>query len=169
MSVWVFAKAKFDESDPRYLGHYDRDDDPGRYPGLIYGSITSGRSRFGWSGNGNGNPNCASPVLLRIRPGDWIVHVNTPSHGHCIAVEVLHGVNSDEGLEVKWAWGQTRDFHHYFEIDTASIVEFDRHDAERFDHALYWQLCPRRRAQQVNPAVEASFFRFLEEARQRVQ
>lgn len=164
MSIWAFAKAKFDESDPRYRRHYDRDDDPDRYPRLIHKSIAlSGRSRFGW---GNGDPNDASPVLRRIKPGDWIVHVNTPSHGHCIAAKVLHGVNSDEGLEVKWAGGQTRDFHHYFEIDTALIVEFDRCDADRFDRDLYWQIRPRRKAQRVNPAVETSFFKFLEEARQ---
>ena len=159
MTIFVFAKARFDESDERYSKRYGRDDDPRRYPRMIYNSVLSGRSRFGWSGgNGHPDPNAASPVLRRIKPGDWIVHVNTPEPGHCIAAKVLHGVDSDDGLVV--AWG--RDFRLYFDLDTGSLVEFDRRQAAKFDGDLYWQLRPRRKAQRVNTAVEDSFFRFLE-------
>lgn len=154
MPIFTFAKAKYDESDERYE-LYGRDDDPFRYPRMVYNAVIAGKSRFGW---GNWEVDAASPVLRRIKPGHWIVHVNTPDYGHCVAAKVLHGVAQDAGLEV--AWGH--DFQHYFDVDPTSVVEFERRDADRFDNCLYWPLRPRRKAQQMNPAIENDFFRFLD-------
>ncbi len=116
MTVWAFSKS--DNEEERRL---------------IYQSVKSGKSRFGWSqldGHNlklkdnwsDGHPR--QLFLLQVRPGDWIVHVNTPDWGKCIAAQVLSDYDFDEGLKCDRESGS--DFRHYFEIDTSSIVEFER-------------------------------------------
>ena len=100
---------------------------------LLYNSIKSGKSRFGWSQNDEHNlalkdnwseHHSKQLFLLQVCPGDWIVHINTPYWGRCIAAQVTSGYNFDEGLECK----QRIDFRHCFDIDTKTIMEFDRRD-----------------------------------------
>ena len=100
---------------------------------LLYNSIKLGKSRFGWSkkdkhnlalGNNETEWYSKHKFLLDIHPGDWIVHVNTPSWGKCTAAQVASGYNFDEGLECSWG----RDFRHCFDIDINTIMEFDRRD-----------------------------------------
>ena len=100
---------------------------------LLYNSTKSGKSRFGWSkkdkhnlalGNNETEWYSKHKFLLDIHPGDWIVHVNTPSWGKCTAAQVASGYNFDEGLECSWG----KDFRHCFDIDTNTIMEFDRRD-----------------------------------------
>ncbi len=114
MTIWAFNKV---------------DDDEARR--LLYQSIKSGKSRFGWSQTDDHNlkieggwssEHSKQLFLLQVRPGDWIVHINTPDWGKCVAVKVLSDYDFDEGL--KCSWGS--DFRHCFEIDTSSIVEFER-------------------------------------------
>ena len=62
--------------------------------------------------------------LLQVCPGDWIVHINTPYWGRCIAAQVTSGYNFDGGLECK----QRIDFRHCFDIDINTLIEFDRRD-----------------------------------------
>lgn len=98
----------------------------------VYASIKNGISRFGWSQEDNhnlkgdvwSNWHSRQLFLLEIKIGDWIVHINTPSYGKCIAAEVISEYNFDDGLQFNgWV-----DFRHSFKIDTESIVEFDRID-----------------------------------------
>ena len=155
ISVYLFCRAKFDESDRRFQGHYKRDDDPSRYPKLIYREFCAGQSRFGW---GNENPNPAQRTLDRIRPGDWIVHVNTPSDGLCAAGRVLSCLKRDGGLRVDWTSGC--DFQNCFDIDTCSIVKF-RRDKTKLGDTLHKALCPRNRAQRMSAPIVPCFLDYL--------
>ena len=80
MQVWAFNKSNNQEA---------RD--------LIYKSVKSGKSRFGWSTKAENNlklkdnwseDHSKQLFLLQIKPDDWIVHINTPSYGKCIAAKV---------------------------------------------------------------------------------
>lgn len=99
----------------------------------IYESLLTGRSRFGWSGTDEANlllesnraerNNSRQLFLLKIEPGDWIVHINTPQWGECVAARVLLPYDFDGGLQLE---GET-DFRHFLAIDPSSIVgPFDR-------------------------------------------
>lgn len=116
MTVWAFNKA--DHSEIR---------------NLIYQSVKSGKSRFGWSQKKKNNLKLKNNwskhhsrqlFLLEIRPKDWIVHINTPEQGLCIAAKVISKYGFDDGFQCDWG----PDFRHYFEIDVNSIVEFNRSD-----------------------------------------
>lgn len=116
-TIWAFNKA----DDPQ-----DRQ--------LIYQSVRNGKSRFGWSSKDTNNllkeenrqieENLLQLRLLEVKPGDWIVHRNTPEYRHFIAARVTSGYQFDEGLPCP---GRT-DFRHCFEVDTDTIVEFDPRD-----------------------------------------
>ena len=115
MTVWAFNKV--DDNDCR---------------NKIYQSFKNGISRFGWSQNDEHNLkgnqwtdwHSKQLFLLQIKKGDWIVHINTPSYGKCIAGKVKSEYNFDKGLD---CWG-IKDFRHSFEIDKETIIEFDRRD-----------------------------------------
>ena len=115
MAIWAFNRAG-----------------TGNMRKLVYQSVKSGKSRFGWSQKDQENlklPDNKSEnysrqrFLLDIKQGDWIVHINTPQWGKCIAARVLSEYGFDEGL--KNDKGNV-DFRHYFEVDTSTIVEFER-------------------------------------------
>lgn len=105
----------------------------------VYEAVKNGKSRFGWSWapecNLNSDPNRwpegngKQLFLLDIRPGHWIVHINLPEYGKCIAAQVVSEYQFDEGIDFSVAYPpERRDFRHFFEIDVDSIVEFDRND-----------------------------------------
>lgn len=59
--------------------------------------------------------------LLSIKPGDWVVHINTPSYGRCIAAKVVEPYHFDiTGIE--------GDYRHCLTVDTDTVIEFDRND-----------------------------------------
>lgn len=100
---------------------------------LVYQSIKSGKSRFGWSQKDEHNLKLKDNwtdwhskqlFLLQVKQGDWIVHINMPQWGRCIAVQVLSEYDFDDGLQCGWGV----DFRHFFNIDVNTIVEFDRRD-----------------------------------------
>jgi len=100
---------------------------------LVYQSIKSGKSRFGWSQKDEHNLKLKDNwtdwhskqlFLLQVKPGDWIVHINTPQWGKCIAVQVLSEYGFDDGLQCSWG----TDFRHFFNVDVNTIAEFDRRD-----------------------------------------
>jgi len=116
MTVWAFNKA--DDADAREL---------------LCLSLKSGKSRFGWSQRDEHNLRLKDNwtdwhskqlFLLQIKPGDWIVHINTPRWGRCIAAKVTSEYDFDEGLQCSWG----PDFRHYLKIDVDSVIEFDRRD-----------------------------------------
>jgi hypothetical protein len=99
---------------------------------LVYESVKNGKSRFGWSYKDEHNllgetwSDCHSKqwFLLQIDVGDWIVHINTPSWGKCIAAKVTAKYAFDEGLKCPLGV----DFRHVIEVDKNSVIEFDRRD-----------------------------------------
>jgi hypothetical protein len=117
MTIWAFNKV--DAADAREL---------------VYQSIKSGKSRFGWSQADEHNLKLKDNwtewhskqlFLLQVKPGDWIVHINTPHWGRCIAVQVLSEYDFDDGLQCSHG----PDFRHCFDVDVSTIIEFDRKDA----------------------------------------
>ncbi len=116
MKIWAFNKA--DDAEARQL---------------LYQSIKSGKSRFGWSQRDEHNLKIKDNwtdwhsrqlFLLQVNPKDWIVHINTPQWGQCIAAQVASEYNFDDGLQCSWG----TDFRHFFEVDVNSVLEFDRRD-----------------------------------------
>ena len=111
---------------------------------LLHESIKSGKSRFGWSTDDECNLKLednwwrsTQRSLLKIKEGDWIVHINVPEWGKCVAVKVCSEYGFDDGLPTSWGV----DFRHCFTIDTNSITEFERRDSRILPSV---NLCPRR-------------------------
>ena len=99
----------------------------------VYESLLHGKSRFGWSQRDEHNLKLKDNwtdwhskqlFLLQVKRNDWIVHVNTPQWGKCVAAQVLSEYDFDDGLTCTWG----TDFRHFFVIDVDSIVKFDRKD-----------------------------------------
>ena len=117
-AIWAFNKAN------------DREDRL-----LIHKSVLAGKSRFGWSSSDTNDLSKEENLqikynrrqlrLLEVKPGDWIVHRNTPEFPKFIVARVTSEYKFDEGLQCS---GRI-DFRHCFELDTDTIVEFDRLDA----------------------------------------
>lgn len=127
----IFTFAKIDEQEARHK---------------VYEEIKKGFSRFGtWDQEkdlreiGYGK----HAMLLQIKPGDWIVHVNSPEYGKCVAVQALSEYNYDEGVRCSWG----NDFNNYFKVDPATILEFDRKDPNVLPSV---NLAPRRRIQRIH-------------------
>jgi len=94
---------------------------------LVYEEIKKGRSRFGiWDQTKSLKEEYYGPnrLLLEIRKGDWIVHINMPEYGKCVAVQAADQYQFDTGIEC--SWGQ--DFNNLILNDPSTIVEFDRRD-----------------------------------------
>lgn len=134
MTIWAFNKAE----DKKAIE-------------LIYQSIKEGKSRFGWSQEDEHNLelkdnwtdwHSKNLFLLQIKEGDWIVHINTPEWGQCIAAQVISEYGFDKGLSCEWGI----DFRHFFEIDVNSIVEFNRRDANVLPTV---NLAPRQRYHRI--------------------
>lgn len=99
---------------------------------LLYESVNDGKSRFGWSWrdehdltreNNWTDEHSKQLFLLNIKKGDWIVHINLPEWGKCVAAQVIGEYSFDDGIIFE---KDECDFRHVFEIDTESIVEFER-------------------------------------------
>ena len=130
MNVWAFNKP----------------DDSKRVQ-LLYKEVNNGKSRFGWSWRDKHNlklennwtdEHSKQLFLLSIKEGDWIVHIHMPEWGKCVAARVVREYDFDEGID--------GDFRHFCEIDTNSIVEFEREDL-RLDPRV--NLKPRQRYHKV--------------------
>ena len=101
----------------------------------IYPSIRNGVSRFGWSWydhealieNGEKQWHKQHSFLLRIEPGDWVVHVNIPKWGWCVAAQVKESYYFDDGVKVEYSETGV-DYRHCIGVDIDTLVEFDRND-----------------------------------------
>lgn len=132
---------------------------------LIYESINNDRkSRFGWSSENKHNLKLKDnwsenhprqQFLLDIKKNDWIVHINTPEWGKCIAGQVISEYDFDEGLEFN-SEGNS-DFRHNFSLDPDTIIEFSRTDPNVFPSV---NLTPRYRFQRIYAVDE--FLRSIE-------
>lgn len=106
----------------------------------VYREVRQGRSRFGWGYIDSAdlrqleNKSWAemsedeticymkTNFLLRIEPGDWIIHINVPKWGFCTAAQVS-GTYRYEPVD-----NEVGDYRHIFDIDISTIVTFDRND-----------------------------------------
>jgi hypothetical protein len=131
MKTQVFAFAKIDDKEARTK---------------VYEDIKNGRSRFGmfdqslslkeeWYGKNSS--------LLSVKKGDWIVHVNMPNYGKCIAVKTTSEYQFDEGIKCSWG----NDFNNFFYVDIDTIIEFDRNNSNILPSV---NLAPRRRVQRIS-------------------
>jgi hypothetical protein len=123
----VYAFAKIDDDDAR---------------ALVYDEIRRGKSRFGmWDQEGSllDNYHGRNGFLLRIQPGDWIVHVNSPHYGRCVAVQSVGNYAFDEGIP-------GGDFGNYIPVDPLTIIEFDRNDPNVLPSVNLW---PLKRGQRI--------------------
>lgn len=130
MTTQVYAFAKIDDLTARQS---------------VYSEIKNGKSRFGmWEQSVSLKEKMlgANAFLLRIKEGDWIVHVNMPSYGTCVAVKVTGEYGFDEGIQVSWGV----DFNNFLPVDPNSIIEFDRNNPNLLPSV---NLAPRRRAQRI--------------------
>ncbi len=130
--VWAFAQSDIDTKP------------------LLVESIENGKSRFGWSSTEEHNIMHSSSenhsqhlFLKQIKVGDWIVHINTPGYGQCIAARVTSAYGYDDGL--KYPYDRV-DFRHYFEIDKSSFTLFNRDNKNVLPNV---NLSPRGRFQRV--------------------
>jgi len=141
-NIWAFAQIPDDDARAK-----------------VFAAIKNGKSRFGcwgtvedlrleWDGK--------LAFLLRIKDGDWIVHVNMPHWGRCVAVRAIGSYAHDAGITC--AWGA--DFVHYIPVDPSTFIEFDRHDPNVLPTV---NLQPRARYQQVH--AKKDFFASLENLR----
>lgn len=127
---------------------------------LVSDSLKNGISRFGWSYIDSGDlkdlKNKAwellsedekiiwkkSNFLLRIQPGDWVVHVNIPTWGMCSAAKVV-GPYFFEAHD-----NAISDFRHCLGIEPSSLVEFSRNSEGVHPHisrrlklrGRYWRI-----------------------------
>ena len=60
--------------------------------------------------------------LLNVQKGDWVVHINLPYWGACLAGEVTDTYSFEQG------GNDFEDYRHLLGIDTTTIIEFDRND-----------------------------------------
>ena len=103
-------------------------------------SIKNGVSRFGWSYVDTADlrrlgdkpwkemdereQNCWAKAnfLLGIEKGDWVVHINLPCWGACLAGQVSETYSFEQNGNA------FEDYRHLLKVDKNSIVEFDRND-----------------------------------------
>jgi hypothetical protein len=103
-------------------------------------SIWSGTSRFGWgfldtadlkklqnkqrNEMSDKEQECWSKAnfLLGVQKGDWVVHINLPYWGACIAAQVMEPYTFEE------QGNDFDDYRHTLKLDTTTIVEFERND-----------------------------------------
>ncbi len=112
---------------------------------LVYEEIFRGKSRFGmWDQEKSLKDDYYGPnaFLLRICQGDWIVHVNCPEYGKCVAVNATGEYAFDSGLRCSWG----TDFCNFIPVDCESAIEFDRNDPNILPTV---NLAPMRRGQRI--------------------
>lgn len=132
MTIWAFKAPSAGDFDER--AEYEE------VTNFLTASIKKGISRYGWGYMDESDLNKLDPkpfsemsehenkcwakanFLLDIAVGDWIVHVNLPEWGACIAGQVI------EPYSFEQEDNEISDFRHMIKLDTSTIVEFDRND-----------------------------------------
>lgn len=119
---------------------YNNEDVLQKVQKFLSDSIKNGVSRFGWSYIDTADlkelqnkqwqkmteeeKNCWAKAnfLLGVEKGDWVVHVNLPQWGRCIAGQVFETYSFDKDKN------DFEDYRHLLKLDKNTIVEFDRND-----------------------------------------
>ncbi len=86
--------------------------------------------------------------LRQVHKDDWIVFINSPRKGHCTAARITSEYKFGE---------KTSAFPHYFEVDTSTVIEFDRKNANVLPTV---NLKPRQRFQRIR--AEDAFHESIE-------
>lgn len=139
MTTQVFAFAKIEDQEARLK---------------VYDNIKNGKSRFGMFDQKKSlEDECygKNSMLLTIKDGDWIVHINMPAYGKCVAVKAIGKYQFDDGIKCSWG----NDFNNFIPVDSQSYIEFYRRDPNIIPSV---NLAPRRRIQrvlQVNDFLES--------------
>lgn len=111
----------------------------------VFEEIKNGKSRFGmWEQSASLREKWygKNAFLLKVKEGDWIVHVNMPSYGKCVAVRTVEQYEFDEGIQCSWG----RDFNNFIPVDPKTIIEFSRNNPNILPSV---NLAPRKRAQRI--------------------
>ena len=130
MTTQVFAFAKIDHQEARQKVYEEIKNGKSRF-GMWEQSVSLKEKRFG-----------KNALLLRVQDGDWIVHVNMPIYGKCVAVKAVGAYGFDKG--VKCTWGD--DFNNFIPVDPKTIIEFERNNPNILPSV---NLTPRKRIQRV--------------------
>lgn len=109
---------------------------------FLSNSIKRGTSRFGWSYIDTADltklqnkpwqemteqeQSCWSKAnfLLEVEKGDWVIHINIPYWGACLAGQVV------EEYSFEQINNDFSEFRHTLKLDPQSVVEFERNDNE---------------------------------------
>lgn len=110
-------------------------------------SVRAGYSRFGWSYTDNANLHLLdskswedmteqesalysqSAFLLQIEEDDWIVHVNVPDWGQCVAARVTGRYEFDQQHNsIGQDYSHGGDFRHRIPVNPDTVIIFDRND-----------------------------------------
>ena len=141
MTSQVFAFARIEDDDARKL---------------VYNEIHKGRSRFCMWGQTKSLKDeyfGKNRLLLEIHKGDWIVHINMPEYGKCVAVQTAGEYQFDNGLSCDWG----TDFNNIIPNEPSTIVEFDRNNINVLPSV---RLRPLKRIERVYQADD--FFESLD-------
>lgn len=133
MAIWAFkgpTNADYDHEEYQQVTSF------------LANSFKNGIARFGWGYTDKADLHKLDPksfsemdedekkcwdkanFLLDIQPGDWIVQINLPYWGACLAGLVT------EAYSFEQEDNEVSDYRHMLKIDTASVVEFGRNDDE---------------------------------------
>jgi bifunctional DNA-binding transcriptional regulator/antitoxin component of YhaV-PrlF toxin-antitoxin module len=122
------------------LADYKDQDELQKIQQFLSDSIKNGVSRFGWSYINTADltklkdkrwqemskeeQDCWAKAnfLLGIKEGDWVVHINLPYWGYCLAGKVI------ETYSFEHNGNDFGDYRHLLKLDKNTIVEFERND-----------------------------------------
>lgn len=116
-------------------------------------SLSSRIEQEGWESLSADEKSCYQRFLLDLKPGDWVVFINTPTWGQCTIARVAGGYY--------WRWADA-DFNHRFVVDPATVRAFDRNDSlvhpalsTRLKlQGRKWQISTKREFEQLRQALE---------------
>ena len=133
MTIWAFKGPSNDDYDQEEYQEVTK---------FLTASIHNGISRFGWGYMDEADLNKLKPklfsemsekekecwakanFLLDVAVGDWIVHINLPYWGACLAGQVTEPYSFEQDDN------EISDFRHMIKLDPSSVVEFERNDDE---------------------------------------
>ena len=133
MNIWAFQGPTTADYDPQEYNEVSS---------FLTNSFRNGIARFGWSYGDNLDLHRLKSIpiaerdgderkcwekagfLLDILPGDWIVQINQPYWGACLAGIVASPYSFEQEDN------EVGDFRHMLGIDVSSIEEFERDDEE---------------------------------------
>lgn len=133
MAIWAFKGPTNADYDPEEYQHVIQ---------FLNTSFRNGIARFGWGYTDKADLHVLGPkpfsemdederkcwdkanFLLEIKPEDWIVQINIPYWGACLAGQVT------EPYAFEQEDNEVSDYRHLIKIDPATVIEFERNADE---------------------------------------